>query len=494
MKAIIKNVSYPFHAVIRSLPIKWLSDHIPPLGMNLKYFKYSKKNPFGIKPNLTNQSICAKHCGSCASNPFTHGGLYCISGKSKKNVEKINCNCFDCELFESCGGGLGYFCSDGSGQEINQGYVESLKQKSKDFNNRLHNIKINKIEDKEMLFANNTYEKRFILPFSQAINKKIQKKEIKINPIDENKNINIKYITDNQSIKTKAGKTILNISLNQSINHMHACGGQAKCSTCRVLVTDGLENLLPRNDAEIRMAKMKKFPNNVRLACQTKITGDISIRRLITHESQLKETIQEGRLFPSTMGEEKELTILFVDIRNFTSFSERNLTYDVVHMLNRYFEVIGKSIDENNGYIDKYIGDGVMAIFGLNNDNKKSSQKNAMLAAIKSLDKLRILNVFLKNNFNHEFEIAIGIHSGKAVIGYLGFHEKRQFTAIGDVVNTAARIESAAKQTNSKILISREVFLKVSKDFNWKKQHYLDLKGKEERLTLYEPDLDNLPE
>ena len=138
-------------------------------------------------------------------------------------------------------------------------------------------------------------------------------------------------------------------------------------------------------------------------------------------------------------------TILFADIRSFTAFSENTLPYDIVHILNRYFDAICAAIDRNGGYIDKYMGDGIMAVFGLDPELAEPHPVLAMQAAKEMLEALVRFNGFLKARYHHEFRIGIGLHSGPVIVGELGFPKKREYTAIGDTVNTASRIEALNK-------------------------------------------------
>src|SRR5262245_28206535 len=164
------------------------------------------------------------------------------------------------------------------------------------------------------------------------------------------------------------GLTLLQISLKHGLAHLHECGGNARCSTCRVMICEGLENVLPRNQAEQRLADAKGFEPDIRLACQTRLRGPISLRRLVYDDKDVAVVrAEEG---PST-GCERAVAILFSDIRDFTPFAEANMPYDVVHILNRYFLVMGDAVLENGGYIDKYIGDGMMALFGVDGGNPR---------------------------------------------------------------------------------------------------------------------------
>ncbi len=277
--------------------------------------------------------------------------------------------------------------------------------------------------------------------------------------------------------------SLLEISLANDIPHVHACGGMARCSTCRVIVLDNHENALPPNKREKSLAKKKGFESNIRLGCQMKVKGPLKLRRLVLDNSDIRLSAQNSE----TTGKVKELAIMFTDIRNFTSFSENNLCYDIVHILNRYFFEMGRVINNNSGYIDKYMGDGIMAIFGLESDDGAESCKSAVKTALEMFSVLEDLNNYLEKYFNTRFKIGVGIHYGEAVVGELGHPSRMQFSAIGDVVNIASRVESATKAAGAPLLITESVYSKTKDVIKTGKIiKEMELKGKQDKYTLYE--------
>src|SRR6185369_12355406 len=157
--------------------------------------------------------------------------------------------------------------------------------------------------------------------------------------------------------QTPSGITLLEISLEQGIPHYHACGGNAKCSTCRVMVLEGLDRLEPPNLKEKALLEKKGWSaSNVRLACQTRPLADLTVRRLVIDETDAKlakREASEGR------GLERDLAVLFSDLAGFTPFAENALPYDVVHLLDRYFDHMGKAVETHHGFLDKTMGDGL---------------------------------------------------------------------------------------------------------------------------------------
>ena len=143
--------------------------------------------------------------------------------------------------------------------------------------------------------------------------------------------------TDNKTICASPESTVLEAMLKAKINHIYVCGGNARCTTCRVHIMEGLKNCRPRNEKEEQLAEKLGFPQNIRLACQTKISGNITIRRPVVDKLDIEIILKQFGNAPGTkLGIEKDLAILFTDIINYTEFAEAFPAYDVVHVLNRY--------------------------------------------------------------------------------------------------------------------------------------------------------------
>jgi adenylate cyclase len=152
-------------------------------------------------------------------------------------------------------------------------------------------------------------------------------------------------------------------------------------------------------------------------------------------------------------GEEREITVFFSDIRGFTDFSHGRSPLDVVRLLNHYFGIVVPIIERQGGIVNQYIGDGLMVIFGAPARQPDHAHR-AIVAAVQVIEELHRRQVEWAAMGQPEFRIGIGIHTGKAVVGTIGSPRRMDYTAIGDVVNTASRIESANKAFGSEILVS----------------------------------------
>ncbi|WP_293337262.1 adenylate/guanylate cyclase domain-containing protein [Microcoleus sp. CAWBG58] len=297
----------------------------------------------------------------------------------------------------------------------------------------------------------------------------------------------IHYLPDDRAIEIDDDDIILEASLRAGIPHTHACGGSARCSTCRVLIVEGLEFCSPRNSAEDDLANKLRLDPEIRLACQTQVAGGKVILRRLAIDSEDLETFNDeiaGNLISAPVGQEKKIAILFADIRGFTAFAESLLPYDVIYILNRYFQKMGYAINRNGGMINNYMGDGFMALFGLENSEKAAEQ--AVRAGVEMLEELDKLNPYFETLYHHRLRIGIGIHCGLAVVGNLGEKKNQTVTAIGDAVNFASRIEAANKQVGTTLLISAETYDEV-KDLAIVNQCVsVKIPGKSGEYPLYE--------
>lgn len=297
----------------------------------------------------------------------------------------------------------------------------------------------------------------------------------------------LEFCHDELCTEVTPEQTILDAALSLQIPMVHSCGGQARCSTCRVMVTEGLSLCSPRSEAETRIADLLVFPQDVRLACQTRIHGDVKVRRLVRDplDRRLIGNIREK--IPGPVGNEKKVAVLFADIRSFTSFSEKLPPYDVVHVLNRYFDAMGEAIRLYRGNIYNYMGDGLMALFGVEHTDCPVS--DAVHAAHAMLERVECLRPYFQSIYDRCFQIGIGIHYGNVVIGAIGAEGTRRMTAIGDAVNVASRIESMTKKAGCAILISEEAERCLAGKIKARpKCAEIALAGKSGQHTLYEVD------
>jgi class 3 adenylate cyclase/nitrite reductase/ring-hydroxylating ferredoxin subunit len=232
------------------------------------------------------------------------------------------------------------------------------------------------------------------------------------------------------------------------------------------------------------MATRLGLAQEVRLACQLKPEGRLRIRRLVIDETDMMMCSQLDRAAAARSGEAKKVTIFFSDIIDFTSLAERLSAYDVMYLLNRYFVQAGDIIERNGGFIDKFIGDGLMAIFGV--DDQPDAPLRSVHAALETLAAVDRMKPFFASMYDADFDIRIGLHYGEAVLGSLGSIGHERLTAIGDVVNVASRVEIANKDAGTRLLISDALHKKVEESVEVADFVRVRLRGTRDRMTLYE--------
>ena len=295
----------------------------------------------------------------------------------------------------------------------------------------------------------------------------------------------VSYVIDNRKAAIEPRETILRASLRAGVPHAHACGGNARCSTCRVQIVDGLDACAPRTDKERELADRLRFAPEVRLACQTTVSGDVTVRRLVLDRTDLELIVQSDP--PDAVdpiGEERSLAIMFADIRGFTPFAEPLLPYDVVHALNRYYDEVGRVIASHEGHIDNYMGDGLLAVFGM--EESAHSARRAVAAARGMIAAVERLKPYFEAVYGRSFDIGIGIHYGEVIVGAVGAAGRRRVTIVGDAVNAAARIEAATKTLGVRVLISAATYSELDEpDAVWP-IHRVVLPGKSGQFVLYE--------
>jgi adenylate cyclase len=295
----------------------------------------------------------------------------------------------------------------------------------------------------------------------------------------------IHILPDGADVECSEPETILQALLRSGIPHAHVCGGKARCSTCRLLVLEGLENCSPRTPKEQRIGEKLRFPPHVRLACQTRISGPIKIRRIIMDDEDIEfNSLSFLENHSALVGVEKGIFILFADIQGFTAFAETLMPYDVVHVLNRYFNLMSKVIRNYQGYINTYMGDGLMALF--ESADPASGATRAIQAGLAMLREVEKLRPYLQELYHRDFDIRIGLHYGQVVSGALGALGDRKETVIGDAVNVASRIESANKQAGTRFLISEVIYNLIRDKLSIGKRLEVDLPGKSHIHSLFE--------
>ncbi|HSG78370.1 MAG TPA: adenylate/guanylate cyclase domain-containing protein [Acidimicrobiia bacterium] len=312
------------------------------------------------------------------------------------------------------------------------------------------------------------------------------------------------FLPDGATVTARPTETLLDAALVAGIPHTAACGGVGECSTCRVLVVEGAANLSERSEAEHALGDPMGFDASIRLACQTYASGPASVRRLVLDpDDEVMSDVRRRSMTATRVGELADVTVLFADIRRFTAFSENLRPYDVIHVLNRFFGLARAAIADQGGRIATYMGDGFMAVFGVPATGQAPPQapdpvaaldalvahveapERAVRAGLALIEAVDGFQTYVERLHGRRFGISVGIHHGPAVVGALGSGASQVVTAIGDTVNTAARVEWANRRFGTRMLVSDAVVETVGSRLAAVPQEPIELPGKQGVHTLY---------
>jgi len=282
-------------------------------------------------------------------------------------------------------------------------------------------------------------------------------------------------------ITAPVGRSILEAIRDEGLPHASVCGGRARCTTCRVRISEGLSHLPPPGRMEAQALGRIEAPVNVRLACQCRPTRDVAVVPLLPPNAGPSSAMQPRS---GAQGRERPIVAMFVDLRDSTRLGEGRLPYDVVFIMNQFFAEMHAALRATGGYYAQFRGDGLLALFGLQIALPEAC-RGAIQAAADMQTRIEHLNRTLANDLKEPLRIGIGIHAGVAIVGTMGPPAEPIYSAIGDMVNTAARLENMTKAYNCTLIVSADVLREAGIDAGDAPQHQVRIRGKTERLAVY---------
>jgi adenylate cyclase len=263
--------------------------------------------------------------------------------------------------------------------------------------------------------------------------------------------INLSY-GNGRTIRVPKGLSVLEASLRYQVPHASVCGGRARCSTCRIRVIGDCASLpRPSNREAFVLNRVGSDADPaIRLACQLRPDADLSFFQIFTPQAA------PTRHGPSHIGEERYLVSMFVDMRGSTRLAENRLPFDTVFVVNRFLGAVSRAVIECGGQPNQFLGDGQLALFGLAT-TKQIACRQALAAAGRISAHVEELNQFLKNDLREPIRFGIGIHAGEVIVGDIGYRDHMVFTALGDAVNVAARLQDMTKGLGCEVIFSDDV-------------------------------------
>ena len=210
----------------------------------------------------------------------------------------------------------------------------------------------------------------------------------------------------------------------------------------------------------------------MRLTCQLKPVANLSVTPFMNPETDF-DVVEKAQ----------EAVMLFEDLRNFTKLSETTLPYDVVYIVNKYDATCGKAIEANTGRLDKFIGDGIMAIFEAS-DSIEMNCKRGVKAASETSKQIKMLSQDLSKEISAEVKCGMAIHIGQSIVGMMGYGDTVSRSAIGDNVNVASRLEQMTKAYNSDLIIFKQVAKQAALKTSEFVEESVEVRGRNEKLDI----------
>jgi adenylate cyclase len=257
-----------------------------------------------------------------------------------------------------------------------------------------------------------------------------------------------------RKVRVPKGLSVLEASLRNNVPHASVCGGRARCSTCRIrIIGDCGELPEPSQREAFVLGRVGTADPAIRLACQLRPTADLSFFQLF-----LPHTISANSPAsnPTRIGQERYLVSMFVDMRGSTQLAEKRLPFDTVFIVNRFLGAVSQAVIECGGRPNQFVGDGMLALFGLSTGRQEACRQ-ALRAASMIGANIDELNEFLKHDLREPIRFGIGIHGGEVIVGDIGYRDHMVFTALGDAVNVAARLQDMTKSLACEAVVSDEV-------------------------------------
>src|SRR6195952_2629118 len=284
-----------------------------------------------------------------------------------------------------------------------------------------------------------------------------------------------------RTVRVPKGLTVLEASLRNNVPHASVCGGRARCSTCRIRIIGEHSDLPEPSQREaFVLSRVGAADPSIRLACQLRPASDLSFFQLF-----LPHTISASppASNPARVGQERYLVSMFVDMRGSTKLAEKRLPFDTVFIVNRFLGAVSQAVIECGGQPNQFVGDGQLALFGLQ-AGPQTACRQALRAAAMIAANVDELNKFLSHDLREPIRFGIGIHGGEVIIGDIGYRDHMVFTALGDAVNVAARLQDMTKSLSCEVIFSEEVRNTAGVPLDALPQHDVDIRGRAEPMVV----------
>jgi adenylate cyclase len=285
-----------------------------------------------------------------------------------------------------------------------------------------------------------------------------------------------------RTVRVPKGLSVLEASLRNNVPHASVCGGRARCSTCRIRIIGDYTALPEPSKREAFVLDRVGAGSDpaIRLACQLRPEADLSFFQIFLPQITAASLRTSS---PSRIGEERYLVSMFVDMRGSTKLAEKRLPFDTVFIVNRFLGAVSQAVIACGGQPNQFVGDGQLALFGLAT-GPQTACRQALKAAAMIAANVDELNLFLKHDLREPIQFGIGIHAGEVIIGDIGYRDHMVFTALGDAVNVAARLQDMTKSLACEAVISEEVRITAGLRADGLPEQEVAIRGRAEPMII----------
>ncbi|WP_108661361.1 adenylate/guanylate cyclase domain-containing protein [Acuticoccus kandeliae] len=255
-----------------------------------------------------------------------------------------------------------------------------------------------------------------------------------------------------RTVRALAGSSILEVSRANGIPHAAICGGQGRCSTCRIAVISADRPLPKPGSQEASTLRRIGVGPDVRLACQFRPRGRIGVQRLVIEANEA----QDSAFAAPVRGREMDLTVMVVDLRRSSRLAQEKLPYDVLYIIDRFLNAVRIAVRDSGGYLVCTTGDGAVAIFGFD-VNMRRAARGALRAADAIWASVDRMNTELEADLPWPLGFGVGIAAGPCIVGHRSIDIGSAINFVGDAGNIAARLEEASKQIGAPVVVTEAV-------------------------------------
>lgn len=291
------------------------------------------------------------------------------------------------------------------------------------------------------------------------------------------------FYGDERAVMVEKGMTLLESAEWNKVPHYADCGGQGKCSTCRVKIFSGIENLSSRTEIEQDLSKSRNWGKHIRLACQSRIFGDIVLERLLQNETELMDAyLEEYNVKPPVDKEVCVLAIRVIGLEKYWNYKPHRVFGEII---NKIISMFQNTILICGGKPETFRGDSLVAYFGLLESNQ--AEEKIIRASFLISSQFAKMNRDWKESLDLELGLAMGIHQGVGLIAGIGLPETREVKVLGEVVSKAWSLVGYSERLGVMLVVSENYYSNSKEKIDYIQRYVVQSKKTGKKDSIYKP-------